>query len=108
MDRREMLKLSSATSLAALDTFAHAATLAKTSPAHGDVPQWEVFEVELAGPSAGNPFTEVELSATFSLGNRSVPVINPAYSPDTHADFPVHRTKSRPVIALRAKCLPDL
>jgi hypothetical protein len=74
MDRRKMLKLGSATSLAALAQFAHAATPAKTQQAQGEVPQWEVFEVELHGPSTGNPFTDVELSASFSLGNRSVPV----------------------------------
>ncbi|WNS42885.1 DUF5605 domain-containing protein [Paenibacillus sp. MMS20-IR301] len=29
-------------------------------------PQWEVFELQLEGPSAGNPYIEVELGAVFS------------------------------------------
>ncbi|HEX8202652.1 MAG TPA: DUF5060 domain-containing protein [Isosphaeraceae bacterium] len=36
--------------------------------------QWGIYEVALEGPSAGNPFTEVELSARFSLGEDAVTV----------------------------------
>ena len=36
------------------------------------VEQWGVFELTLAGPSQGNPFTEVELSARFSQGERQL------------------------------------
>jgi hypothetical protein len=38
------------------------------------VEQWGVFEVALEGPSEGNPFTDVELSAVFSQGERAVTV----------------------------------
>lgn len=40
----------------------------------GSVEQWGVFEASLAGPAEGNPFTEVELSATFTQGDRRVKV----------------------------------
>jgi Domain of unknown function (DUF5060)/Protein of unknown function (DUF4038)/Domain of unknown function (DUF5605) len=38
------------------------------------VEQWGVFELTLPGPSAGNPFKEVELSARFTLGDKTVDV----------------------------------
>ncbi|QJD85031.1 DUF5605 domain-containing protein [Cohnella herbarum] len=34
--------------------------------------QWGVYEIELHGPSHGNPFTDVPLGAEFRLGDRSV------------------------------------
>jgi len=36
------------------------------------VEQYTIFELELKGPSAGNPFTDVQLSAEFRLMNRSL------------------------------------
>lgn len=36
------------------------------------VDQWGVFEVTLSGPSAGNPFADVELSAIFQCHDRQV------------------------------------
>lgn len=36
--------------------------------------QWDVFEIELRGPSDGNPFVDVQLTARFSDGTRSVEV----------------------------------
>ncbi|MDQ0078601.1 DUF5605 domain-containing protein [Arthrobacter oryzae] len=36
--------------------------------------QWGVAEVALAGPSTGNPFTEIELEATFRSGSDAVRV----------------------------------
>ena len=36
--------------------------------------RWDVFEIELDGPSHGNPFTDVELGATFSDGQRELRV----------------------------------
>jgi hypothetical protein len=74
MGRRDMLKLTSATSLTALTPLTHAASPPIAAASHSAVPQWEVFELVLPGPTAGNPFTDVELSATFSLGHRSVSV----------------------------------
>lgn len=38
------------------------------------VEQWGLFEIELAGPSDGNPFLDVELSAVFTQENTSVTV----------------------------------
>ena len=35
-------------------------------PASGQVERWDYFEITLKGPQKGNPFTDVELSATFS------------------------------------------
>ena len=37
-----------------------------------DVEQWGLFELSLTGPAGGNPFVDVELSATFTQGDRSV------------------------------------
>ena len=75
MNRREMLKLGSAGSLAALASAVPGAAQASHSDAaHAPVPQWEVLELALSGPSSGNPFTDVQLTATFSLGHRSVAV----------------------------------
>ena len=36
------------------------------------VEQWDIFELALAGPTDGNPFTDVELSAQFTQGDRAV------------------------------------
>ncbi|MBX6311659.1 MAG: DUF5060 domain-containing protein [Isosphaeraceae bacterium] len=38
------------------------------------VEQWGLFEVTLNGPATGNPFTEVDLSAQFSQGDRTITV----------------------------------
>ncbi len=37
-----------------------------------DVERWGMFEIVLEGPQTGNPFMEVELSATFQFGHRSI------------------------------------
>ena len=73
INRREMLKLGSAASLASLASAAPASA-APAQAMHPPVPQWEVFELSLQGPSSGNPFTDVELGATFTLGHRTVSV----------------------------------
>jgi hypothetical protein len=39
-----------------------------------EVAQWDVFELALNGPAEGNPFLDVDLRATFSLGERTVAV----------------------------------
>ena len=36
------------------------------------VERWGVFELSLPGPTAGNPFTDVRLSAKFRFRNRVV------------------------------------
>lgn len=68
LTRRDMLKITSAGSLAAIASTSSAT--AETT--HASVPRWEVFELSLPGPSNGNPFTDVHLSAIFSLGHRTV------------------------------------
>jgi hypothetical protein len=37
-------------------------------------PLWEIFEFTMEGPFVGNPFTDVQLTATFALGRRLVTV----------------------------------
>lgn len=74
LDRREMLKLSSAASLASMISSARDASAAPARTGQGSVPMWEVFEITLSGPSSGNPFTDVQLAASLSLGNRTVQV----------------------------------
>jgi hypothetical protein len=66
------------------------------------VSQWGLFELTLDGPSSGNPFKAVELSATFSQGGRSVEVsgfydgegtYRVRFMPDTMGAW-IYRTKS--------------
>jgi hypothetical protein len=38
----------------------------------GSVEKWGVFEARLSGPSDGNPFRDVELTAEFARGHRKV------------------------------------
>jgi hypothetical protein len=40
----------------------------------GDVERWGVFELILDGPSSGNPYTDVQWSATFTQGAMSIKV----------------------------------
>jgi hypothetical protein len=40
--------------------------------ADAPVEQWGTFEIALKGPSAGNPFVDVDLSARFTQGDRAV------------------------------------
>ncbi|NOK78996.1 MAG: DUF5060 domain-containing protein [Chloroflexi bacterium AL-N5] len=39
-----------------------------------NVEQWGIFELELPGPVDGNPFVDIDLSATFRFQNRSIQV----------------------------------
>lgn len=73
MNRREILKLSSATAFASLIA-SHAFLEAQESPQTRAVHQYDIFEVVLKGPANGNPFVDVQVSATFSPGHRSVSV----------------------------------
>ena len=75
MNRREILRMGSACSLAALAGTAAVAVPATTKVAASKtVPKWDVFEIALAGPASGNPFVDVKLTAVFSLGHRAVAV----------------------------------
>lgn len=40
--------------------------------AASSVEQWGIFEIELKGPSDGNPFIDVTLSATFAQGDQKI------------------------------------
>jgi hypothetical protein len=44
------------------------------SPGNASVEQWGMYDLALQGPSDGNPFTDVQLSARFVNGNNSVEV----------------------------------
>ncbi|MDD3321057.1 MAG: DUF5060 domain-containing protein [Paludibacter sp.] len=44
------------------------------SAANSTVKRWGVFSVELQGPSLGNPFTDVQLSAVFKNGKKELKV----------------------------------
>ena len=46
-------------------------TPAFAAPAN-TVPQWGIYEIELKGPTNGNPFLDVSLSAVFNNGLKSV------------------------------------
>jgi Domain of unknown function (DUF5060)/Protein of unknown function (DUF4038)/Domain of unknown function (DUF5605) len=45
-----------------------------TGPASKTVEQWGLFELTLPGPSTGNPFKDVTLTAAFTLEHRTVQV----------------------------------
>ena len=74
MDRRELLKLSSAASLAAMVSSAAGASQKPVGNEHDNVPIWEVFEATFPGPSTGNPFVDAQFTAALSLGGRTVHV----------------------------------
>lgn len=70
VSRRNALKLASVGALSSLTPSALSAMRAS----HPSVPVWEVFELTLEGPATGNPFLDVQLSAIFSIGHRTVEV----------------------------------
>lgn len=76
MDRRELLKLGSG---AVVTGFASGVAAASPSPMNektnnGKVEQWGVFELKAQGPSAGNPFVDIQFDARFTFGHRTVDV----------------------------------
>jgi hypothetical protein len=54
-------------------SLAHVITLA-AEPPQPQVELWDRFELNLTGPSSGNPFLEVELNARFTQGNTTINV----------------------------------
>src|SRR5215472_14225955 len=69
--RREVLKLAAANSVAALTTKVRA----QSRPGNGaKIPVYGIFEITCPGPGGGNPFTDVTLTAEFSLEHRTVKV----------------------------------
>ncbi len=71
MDRRQMLKLSSAAAAAAT-TFTPSALAGQ--PAAAQVAQWDMYEITLHGPADGNPFVDTVVGARFTLGHRTIDV----------------------------------
>ena len=84
MLRRDLIRFGAATVATALQpellnamtssAGASAGPIAGSSAAARPVEQWGMFELSLQGPSTGNPFKEVTLSAHFTLQHRSVQV----------------------------------
>jgi hypothetical protein len=85
MRRRDLIRIGAATVATVLQPELLHAMTNKVSPAAGNenlpttdkaarkkIEQWGMFELELLGPSAGNPFKEVTLSARFTLQHRSM------------------------------------
>jgi len=68
LSRRDVLKLGSAAAVGMV------APLSAVGERHEDVPLWEVFELVLAGPSEGNPYVDVTLTAIFQSGHREIAV----------------------------------
>jgi hypothetical protein len=64
-----MLKLSSASALGVL-----ASREALPEAAHASTRQYDIFEVQLKGPSTGNPFVDVQVKAAFSQDHRTVSI----------------------------------
>ncbi len=97
LNRREMLKLGTVGSLAAIAPAASVAIQPGTPVAgHAPVPQWDVFEAVFSGPADGNPFKDVRFSATFTLEHRTVSVdgfydgdgrYKVRFMPDTQGDW---------------------
>ena len=79
MQRREIIKLGAATLAASLGPGlsavgeTHSNAMGKT--ASEPVERWGMFEISLAGPSAGNPFKDVTLTALFTIEHRQVKVM---------------------------------
>jgi Domain of unknown function (DUF5060)/Protein of unknown function (DUF4038)/Domain of unknown function (DUF5605) len=76
MDRRDLLRLGAATVAASLQPGLLSASPsgAPGSTAVGNVEQWGLFEIPLAGPAAGNPYKDVTLTARFTMAHRTVQV----------------------------------
>src|SRR5688500_7526048 len=72
--------------------------------AASSVEQWDLFEVSLSGPSAGNPFTDVEFSARFTQGARSLSaagfydggMYRVRFMPDTVGEWRYETRSNRP------------
>jgi hypothetical protein len=71
------------------------------------VEQWGIFELTLTGPAEGNPFVEVDFAATFTQGDRAVPVTGfydgagiykVRFSPETTGEWRYVTRSNRPVL----------
>jgi len=76
MNRRDLLKLSSA-ALASVSApaLASAAASAASAASPKRCPRWDYVELTFPGPSSGNPYLDVQLSAAFRFKNfsRTIP-----------------------------------
>jgi hypothetical protein len=91
--------------VAALALWALAGTAAGAADGGPAVEQWGVFEITLKGPSSGNPFADVELSARFRQGERHVAVAGfydgdglyrIRFMPDRPGEWRYETTSNRP------------
>jgi hypothetical protein len=72
MNRRDMLKLSSYAVAAVSSPVLDQAALAQKGKVDGQVTaRWDHVELDFSGPSTGNPFLDVVLTATFSFQHRT-------------------------------------
>jgi hypothetical protein len=74
MHRRDLLKLGAATLASSLNPALAASSAASTLLPSEKTEQWGLFELTFPGPSTGNPFQDVTLTAVFTLDHRSVSV----------------------------------
>ncbi|MGN6602794.1 MAG: DUF5060 domain-containing protein [Ginsengibacter sp.] len=74
MKRRELLKYGSVAALAGVIPRASALASERNFSNGTTVKQYDIFELTLKGPSNGNPFLEISISAIFTLGHRNVEV----------------------------------
>lgn len=103
MNRRDLIKLGAGALLA---PSASASTIArKKIEGTRIVGQWGVFEAQFPGPSAGNPFLDIQFGARFSLGHRVVEVAGfydgagiytVRFSPDAPGPWRFETTANRP------------
>ncbi|HUV69700.1 MAG TPA: DUF5060 domain-containing protein [Terracidiphilus sp.] len=73
MNRRDMLKLSSYV-VAAASAPAVVASAEAPGAAGGSIARWDFVEIDLPGPSSGNPYIDIEVSATFRYQHRAIHV----------------------------------
>jgi hypothetical protein len=74
MDRRDLLRLGAAAAAAALNPALASAAPAGARASGDEIEQWGLFELSLPGPSTGNPFKDVKLTAVFTVEHRTVRV----------------------------------
>lgn len=106
MDRRELLKLGAGAMVAGMASGAQADTVATSSAQ--SVEQWGLFEVQINGPSDGNPFVDVTFGARFTFEHRTVEVAGfydgggvykARFSPDTVGHWSYETTGSAKELA---------
>jgi hypothetical protein len=96
--------------LSALWIFAGVTLRGAVPPAPAAVEQWDVFELALDGPADGNPFVDVELTAKFTQGERTLVatgfydgggVYRIRFMPEAPGEWRYVTQSNRPVLAGR-------